>query len=51
MSRSPGRIIKSYALTAERPRALTRESADLLDIREEIFALLKPEPSEEAAAA
>ena len=51
MSRSPGRIIRSYELDFPRPRALSRDNPDLLDMREEIFALLKPGPAEDEAAA
>jgi NitT/TauT family transport system ATP-binding protein len=51
MSRAPGQIMRSYDLTVPRPRALTRQNPDLLDIREEIFALLKPAPGEVATVA
>jgi NitT/TauT family transport system ATP-binding protein len=51
MSRSPGRIIRSYELTSQRPRAISRENPTLLDTREEILALLKPSPADEQAHA
>lgn len=51
MSRAPGRIIRSYELDSTRPRALSRENPDILDMREEIFALLKPGPAEDIAEA
>ncbi|WP_346910268.1 hypothetical protein [uncultured Roseibium sp.] len=52
MSRGPGRIIRSYDLEEARPRAISRDYPDLLDIREEILALLKPtSPENEAEAA
>lgn len=47
MSPSPGRIIRSYALDTPRPRALSRENVALLDTREEIIALLKPQADDE----
>lgn len=50
LSRAPGRIIKSYELAAIRPRAISRDFPDLLDIREEILALLKPGPAEDRGA-
>ncbi|AHF75623.1 Taurine import ATP-binding protein [Sodalis praecaptivus] len=42
MSAAPGKIIRSYSLNQPRPRALNRENATLLDIREEILSLLRP---------
>ncbi len=51
MSPSPGRIIRSYTLDMPRPRALSRGNADLLDMREDIIALLKPQAEDSDALA
>ncbi|WP_454854409.1 ABC transporter ATP-binding protein [Rhizobium binxianense] len=51
MSPSPGRIIRSYPLDMPRPRALSRDNVDLLDTREDIIALLKPQVEDSGAAA
>lgn len=51
MSGAPGRIIRSYELTAKRPRAIARNYPDLLDIRQEILDLLKPDPEHDRADA
>jgi NitT/TauT family transport system ATP-binding protein len=51
MSRSPGRILRSYDLTTPRPRAISRDNPTLLDTREEILTLLKPGPADEQAYA
>ena len=42
MSQAPGRLIRRYDLTQPRPRALSRSGNELLQIREEILALLHP---------
>ncbi|WP_238367229.1 ABC transporter ATP-binding protein [Mesobacterium pallidum] len=42
MSHAPGRIIRHYHLTHQRPRALSRSGNDLLEIRDEILGLLHP---------
>ncbi|WP_234906077.1 ABC transporter ATP-binding protein [Affinirhizobium pseudoryzae] len=51
MSPSPGRIIRSYTLDMQRPRALSRDNIDLLDMREDIIALLKPQAEDSYALA
>ncbi|WP_200883894.1 ABC transporter ATP-binding protein [Rhizobium sp. YS-1r] len=51
MSPTPGRIIRSYTLDMPRPRALSRDNVDLLDMRENIIALLKPQVEESGALA
>lgn len=51
MSPSPGRIIRSYTLDLQRPRALSRDNIDLLDMREDIIALLKPQAEDSYALA
>jgi NitT/TauT family transport system ATP-binding protein len=43
MSHAPGRMIRHYNLTQERPRAFSRSGPELLDIREEILGLLRPD--------
>ena len=42
MSQAPGRLIRHYHLTQERPRALSRSGNELLEIRDEILGLLHP---------
>ncbi|WP_370047594.1 MULTISPECIES: ABC transporter ATP-binding protein [Salipiger] len=42
MSHAPGRIIRHYHLTQQRPRAFSRSGSDLLEIRDEILDLLHP---------
>lgn len=42
MSQAPGRIIRNYHLTQERPRALSRSGNELLEIRDDILGLLHP---------
>ncbi|MCA0850786.1 MAG: ABC transporter ATP-binding protein [Salipiger thiooxidans] len=51
MSQAPGRLIRHYAMTQPRPRALSRSGSDLLEIREDILGLLRPttEPLPEPA--
>lgn len=51
MSPSPGRIIRSYTLDMQRPRALSRDNIDLLDRREDIITLLKPQAEDSYALA
>lgn len=43
MSHAPGRLIRHYAMTEARPRAFNTAGSDLLDIREEILGLLRPQ--------
>ncbi|MCV6595555.1 MAG: ABC transporter ATP-binding protein [Mangrovicoccus sp.] len=43
MSQAPGRLIRHYPLRQERPRAFNRSGSQLLDIREEILGLLRPQ--------
>ncbi|WP_102222876.1 ABC transporter ATP-binding protein [Acidimangrovimonas sediminis] len=43
MSQAPGRLIRQYHLPQPRPRAFNRSGSELLDIREEILGLLRPE--------
>ncbi|AJE46855.1 ABC transporter ATP-binding protein [Celeribacter indicus] len=45
MSQAPGRLIRHYPLHHPRPRAFSRSGADLLEIREDILALLRPNPA------
>ena len=42
MSQAPGRLIRHYHLTQQRPRAFSRSGSDLLEIRDEILDLLHP---------
>ena len=42
MAASPGRIIRTYAVTAPRPRSVSRFDQKTLDLREEIIDLLRP---------
>ena len=42
MSQAPGRLIRHYHLTQQRPRAFSRSGSDLLEIRDEILELLHP---------
>ena len=42
MSHAPGQLIRHYELSQPRPRALSRSGSELLEIREEILALLRP---------
>ena len=42
MSQAPGRLIRHYRLDQPRPRTLGRDAPELLEIREEILALLRP---------
>jgi NitT/TauT family transport system ATP-binding protein len=51
MSPSPGRVLRSYTLDMPRPRALSRENITLLDTREDIIALLKPQSEDRGANA
>ncbi|MDO6586707.1 ABC transporter ATP-binding protein [Salipiger sp. 1_MG-2023] len=41
MSRGPGRLIRHYALSQPRPRTLSHSGDALLQVRDEIFALLR----------
>ena len=43
MSQAPGRMIRHYNLTQPRPRAFSRSGPELLEIREEILGLLRPQ--------
>ncbi|WP_343504122.1 ABC transporter ATP-binding protein [Alloyangia pacifica] len=43
MSHAPGRLIRHYPLSQPRPRAFNRSGSELLDIREEILGLLRPQ--------
>lgn len=43
MSQAPGRMIRHYNLTQQRPRAFSRSGPELLEIREEILGLLRPD--------
>ena len=42
MSQAPGRLLRHYHLTQQRPRAFSRSGSDLLRIRDEILELLHP---------
>lgn len=42
MSHAPGRLMRHYHMTQERPRALSRSGNELLEIRDEILGLLHP---------
>jgi NitT/TauT family transport system ATP-binding protein len=48
MSAAPGRIVRSYAIPAKRPRQVEKRGPDLLAIRAEILSLLKPARADEA---
>ena len=43
MSQAPGRMIRHYNLNQPRPRAFSRSGPELLEIREEILGLLRPQ--------
>lgn len=43
MSQAPGRMIRHYNLTQKRPRAFSRSGPELLEIRDEILELLRPD--------
>ncbi|MDJ0992701.1 MAG: ABC transporter ATP-binding protein [Dinoroseobacter sp.] len=42
MSQAPGRLIRHYSMTQQRPRAFSTSGPELLEIREEILGLLRP---------
>ncbi|MGB0696200.1 MAG: ABC transporter ATP-binding protein [Rhodospirillaceae bacterium] len=49
MSQAPGRLIRHYPLTQPRPRAFSRSGSELLEIREEILGLLRPQEAKASA--
>ncbi len=48
MSTGPGRIVKSFDVTAERPRSVERINPERINLRAEILQLLKHAPGEDA---
>lgn len=42
MSQAPGRLVRHYPMTQERPRSFSRSGSELLEVREDILGLLRP---------